>query len=619
MIGRRTATALLFYIVLLPALLATVSYPAGEPIEGERNDLRITGIDSSAFPRISVRVLTTTKGGGPIDDLSRLVLREDGQPVSETTVAHVPAGVDLVFVIDANSDFLLIDGTDERDRRDKVAASIMRFAESYMNPAGLDHVSVIVPDETGENPLFLVEDVSRPAEIRGAADAYDPVPPRLAPLQAMLAAAIDHLQTGGNDRFQAILLFTDGARLDRQLDYNALSLAALEAHIPIYVAVLGAEASPEELDNVSPLHSPTNGQVVHMPEPEATDAIYRLFRSQGQQPEISYLSAARQNGTHEVSVSLGNVRHTSGFELALAAPEVVIEVPAETIRRAGGAPDTPLMLLQPAVLPLSARIGWPDGRPRPLTEVVFRVDGSPQPLAADLAPDGTGTISILWDISERDAGAYRLEFEVVDELGFRAAASPVEVAIEVARPSPTLPAAAPTAPPATVPGSGGGLPWLPIVLALVAGAALSVAGLRRRKRRAPDKPAAEPVPRIVASPGPVDDRHVAVLALTADGGEGSEEIVLRAGDVTFGREPEAVDVVLNDPDISRLHARIRRTDAGEYWLFDEGSVAGTFLNYERLGLAPRQLQHGDTVQFGRLALSFRLELPDGPRDDPAPD
>jgi hypothetical protein len=609
MIGPRTATALLFYIVLLPAFLAVASHLPHQQIQGERNDLRITDVDSSEFPRVSVRILTTSEGGGPIDDLARLVLRENGQPVSDTTVAHVPVGVDLVFVVDANADFLLYDDGGEQHRGDKVAASITRFAESYMNPAGLDRVSVIVPDETGENPVFLVEDTPRPDELGGAIGAYVPVPPRLAPLQAMLAAAIDHLTAADANRFRAILLFTDGARLGQQLDYNALSQAALEAGIPVYVAILGAEASPEEVDNVTRLQFPTNGQYVHMPDTAATDPIYELFRDQGQQPEISYVSAARQNGTQEVAVSLGNVRYTAEFDLALGAPEVAIEIPEDAIRRAGGAPDTPLMLLQPAVLPLTAHITWPDGRPRNLTEVVFRVDGDPQPLASELAPDGTGSIVLSWDISERDEGTYRLEFEVVDELGFRAAARPVEVTIEVARPSPIIPTPVPTAAPATIPGLEGSLPWLPVVLALLAGVALSVIGIRRRKQRASDKPAAEPVPRIVASPKPADDRYVAVLVYADAEDSAQEQIILRASDMTFGREPGAVDIVLHDPGISRLHARIRRTDTGDYWLFDEGRANGTFLNYERLGLAPRQLQHGDNVQFGRLAMTFRLELP----------
>jgi hypothetical protein len=125
--------------------------------------------------------------------------------------------------------------------------------------------------------------------------------------------------------------------------------------------------------------------------------------------------------------------------------------------------------------------------------------------------------------------------------------------------------------------------------------------IRRRPRPAPPPP---PISRIVPAAAPPPDDHVAVLALAG------EAIELTAADVTIGRDPAAVDVVIDAPGISRLHARIRRDAEGNYWLYDEGSEQGTFLNYERLGLAPRRLQHNDVVQLGPVGVRFRLELPD---------
>jgi predicted component of type VI protein secretion system len=67
-------------------------------------------------------------------------------------------------------------------------------------------------------------------------------------------------------------------------------------------------------------------------------------------------------------------------------------------------------------------------------------------------------------------------------------------------------------------------------------------------------------------------------------------------------------IVLDQPGVARLHARIRRRD-GRYWLYDEGSASGTTLNFERLGLAPRELRAGDQIQIGRLRFRFVLDLP----------
>ncbi len=617
MIVRRAASRSLFYVALLVALLLAWPVTALQ-IERERDDVRITAVDASAFPTVAVRVLSTAAGGAPIADLSRLVLRENGVPIPDTTLARTPVGVDVALVLDANADFLLFDDNSGLSRRDKVAAGLGRYAAQFMDPAGLDRVSIVVPDAAG-GAAFLTQDANRPDDVAAAIAAFNPTP-QATPLQAMMTAAISHLAATEEGRFQAILLYSDGARLANQLDYPALVEAAQAAGIPIYVAILGAEASPEETANADGLSGPTNGLTVPMPEPEAADPIYRIFQAQGQQAEVSYQSALRQSGLHEVSVSVGNVRDAAEFELALAAPEVALRLPQTTIRRAGSAVDTPLALLQPAVLPLSVQVTWPDGHPRGLTDITFRVDGTAQPLAAAPALDGAGQLPLSWDISERDAGTYRLEVEIADELSFRAASAPLEITIEVARPIPPTPTVAPTRAPSPLLSAGHNARWdviLPaaLLLAGVVGAIILMA--RRRARRVAEP--APPPPRIIPASGPPDDRHVAVLERLGAERRAVEAIELTAADVTLGREAAAVDIVLDDPGVSRLHARIRRNQAGEYWLFDEGSAAGTFLNHEPLGLAPRPLSHNDVIQLGRVTLRLRLEMPGVDRRPPTAD
>lgn len=618
MIDRRAGRVLLFYMIaLVIAGLSSGRYApvAAQQVERQNDNLRITAVDTSAFPTVAVRVLATTKGSAPIVDLTRLILRENGLPVINPAMARTPVGVDLAFVLDVNATYLQVDGRDEMSRRDKVADSISRFAEQFMSPAGLDRVSVIVPDEAGEEAAFLGREIVRPGELLSIIDAYNPVPPRLAPLQSMLATAIDQLSAGEEGRFRAILLYTDAGRLNQQLDSQTLVEAAQVAHIPIFVAILGADASEDEIANAARLYSPTNGAYVHMPEPEATDLFYDIFRQQGLQIELSYESEERRNGEHELSVSLGNVRDTARFELTLAPPEVTIVAQQTDVRRAGSAVDTPLPLLQPAILPLTVQIIWPDGRPRRLSELAFRVDGVPQPLSTGLTPDDNGLIPLIWDISERDAGRYRLEVAVSDMLGFAAVAEPLTVEIEVARPLPPTATPAPTRVP-TPPLQERAGNLLPLLL--LAAAAFVISGIilwisRRRRTLAPATTKSLPSQANPLAAPSADDRHVAVL-VWSDDAVGTDRIELVADHVLLGRDPEAVDIVMEDPSISRLHARIRRNAAGEYWLYDEGSIEGTFLNYERLGLAPHRLQHEDILQMGRVTLRFRLELPGTPDD-----
>lgn len=616
MIGRLTWFPLLFYllVVFLPAT------DGAAQVAREQTSLRVTAIDTSEFPAVHVRVLAAGPGSAPVDDLSALLLRENGVPIAETTLTRVPVGIDLVLIIDANNDFLQADAIGELTRREKVVESIGRFATGHMS-AGRDRVTVIVPDEARQAPAFLTSDEMDPAALTAAVADYAPAPPadvplRPTPLQAMLEAAVDHLAASQDDgRFQAVLLYSDAARLDRQLNAQPLVESAQAAGAPIFVAILGADASPEEQANAGRLADPTNGRVIHMPNEDGADALYAQIAAQGDQAEISYLSPVRRNGTQQIAVNLGNVRASGSFDLTLEPPEVAIAMPQTTIRRAGSAVDTPLPLLQPAVAPLTAQVTWPGGQTRRLTGVVFLVDGQAQPLAAQPSPDADGRLPLTWDISGRDAGIYSLSVEVTDELGFSAASEPVEVTIEVARPSPPTPTPAPTPLPVVAEPAPNLFSFLlPAALLAAAGG-----GLLWAARRARGKPVAAPAPAAPPPPPPPGDDHVPVLEWRSAANE-VEQIELLAGNVTFGRDPEAVDIVLDDPSVSPLHARIRRHDDGVYWLYDEGSVLGTFLNYERLGLAPRPMRHGDAVQIGRVSLMFRLEIArlaatDNPQDE----
>ncbi len=75
------------------------------------------------------------------------------------------------------------------------------------------------------------------------------------------------------------------------------------------------------------------------------------------------------------------------------------------------------------------------------------------------------------------------------------------------------------------------------------------------------------------------------------------------GPATIGRLPEC-DVRLDDPSVSRRHARLE--PSGSRWhIEDLDSTNGTRVNGEAVHRA--ELPHGDQLELGSVALSFRLE------------
>ena len=96
---------------------------------------------------------------------------------------------------------------------------------------------------------------------------------------------------------------------------------------------------------------------------------------------------------------------------------------------------------------------------------------------------------------------------------------------------------------------------------------------------------------------PVDDRRQALLV------GGGRRNVLSGSRVVIGRSREA-DIVLQDPNISRRHAELRRED-GSWQIVDLGSTNGIKVNGRRVDSQP--LRQGDQITIGVTDLTFELD------------
>lgn len=76
--------------------------------------------------------------------------------------------------------------------------------------------------------------------------------------------------------------------------------------------------------------------------------------------------------------------------------------------------------------------------------------------------------------------------------------------------------------------------------------------------------------------------------------------------LVVGRGDDA-DVRIDEPLVSRLHARVERRAEG-YALIDLGSTNHTRVNGERV--AERVLRHGDEVRFARARCVFLEDAPE---------
>lgn len=81
---------------------------------------------------------------------------------------------------------------------------------------------------------------------------------------------------------------------------------------------------------------------------------------------------------------------------------------------------------------------------------------------------------------------------------------------------------------------------------------------------------------------------------------------------SVGRQKDAVDLLMENPTISRKHAIIQHKDTGEVFIYDLGSTHGTFVNKRQLpGHTYVKLKMGDMIRFGQ---STRLLILCGPEE-----
>ena len=90
------------------------------------------------------------------------------------------------------------------------------------------------------------------------------------------------------------------------------------------------------------------------------------------------------------------------------------------------------------------------------------------------------------------------------------------------------------------------------------------------------------------------------LVVRAGGGRAGESFRPAGERTRIGRSPDC-DVFLDDVTVSRNHA-VLVEEGGEFFVEDQGSLNGTFVNRRRIDRAP--LHEGDELQVGKYRMTF---------------
>jgi pSer/pThr/pTyr-binding forkhead associated (FHA) protein len=103
-----------------------------------------------------------------------------------------------------------------------------------------------------------------------------------------------------------------------------------------------------------------------------------------------------------------------------------------------------------------------------------------------------------------------------------------------------------------------------------------------------------PEPKDVAEPKD-EKKEFGTLTINMGGQLGKSYAIGEKG-LIIGRDPAQCDIVIMDPNVSRVHAWVT-VKKGEAVIIDRGSTNGTYVNQVKVENA--NLKSGDSIQLGR--------------------
>jgi hypothetical protein len=579
-------------------------------------------VDAQAFPTVSALLDVFDEREQPISGLKPedVTVLEDGQPFPVTELVETAPPAQIVVAINPGPAFDVRDGQGiQRIQRVREVLSGWAGAQPTDDPDDLSLVSIAGPIITHAKPDAWAISLN----------AFQPDFRSTTPNLQLLSIALNTVNEGtplpGMKR--AVLLITphmDDANID--LSLNDVSEQAIASNVRIFVWFVDSDLyfGTPSATAFKALALQTGGDYFAfsgkevLPDPETYFSPLRHLYS------LSYDSKLTSSGEHTLAVEVVTASGTiasedRSFNLEVSPPNpILVMPPAQILRHPPEEDPYNTKILVPEEQELEIIVEFPDKHTRPLVRTTLYVDGQP---AAQNEAEPFDTF--VWDLSGyTESGEHTLVVEAVDSLGMSRASISVPVTITVVHP--------PTGMQAVL---ARYRTYIALIAIVVAGGILLLVLLSgrlrfrsRRERRADRKRFTDPVtqPVNIQQAEPVKKKQVTrapwtrmekvpdapayLTRLRIDGEPMTgNPIPLVEQEITFGTDPVQATYVLDHPSIGALHARLKRTEGGDFLLLDHHSVAGTWVNYDPVPKTGRILRHGDMVHFGQLMYRFSLK------------
>ncbi len=641
-LGRFLPTSLILFIIFFVCVGSSAAQGAFTAT--------LTAPDTSDFPHLTAFLDVHDTIGEFVHGLTLQDVRllENGLPVPVSELQEQKPGVQLVIAVTPGVSFTMRD-TQGISRYEYLLQGLLAGTWGRQN-AGGDDFSLL----TIGGPQLTHS--SKPAALQSLLEAYKPNDPNAIPSLKVLASALqvasDPTVRPGMER--AILFITSPQETDVSLGLQSIIASASQQNIHIYVWLVAAteEFDTPATNQLRHLADQTHATFFAFSQNEPVPDLESLFEPLRYVYQLGYDSQITSAGSQQVAaqVTIGTESITSSeqsFELNLQLPvPTIMNPPVEIVRNYSSQPTQGTTVITDDLLPveqvLKIQVVYPDGYDHAIALARLYVDGV-------IAVENTSPPfdQFIWDLRPyTQDGLHNLSVEVTDELGLVGKTG--ETSVNIMVPSSTQGMiVAVSQKQSLVIGATVLVSASILVLVLILGGRIHPklypgqaryassssektrpAGYRDRLRMSKD-PVTQPVKIITASqvrarppskswieripwlkrkekPLPVM-AHLLPLV-------GSDEPTLPAPlqitveDVILGSDPHQVDLVIIDPSIEGVHARIHH-EAGSFLITDAGTVAGTWVNYNQVGPQGMYLENADIIHLGIVGFRFKLSEP----------
>lgn len=621
------AIFLILSLVVLP-----VTFVAPETARAQTDTYaEIASIDAQDFPLISALVDVYDANGEFTAGLQSndLTAYEDGQPRPVDTLTESATPVQIVVAINPGPSLAVRDGN-----------AVQRFTHVV---GALSQWMGAQPGDSGDD-LSLVSlsgSLITHANLKDwfvSLDSFKPDFRNTTPNLQTLSIALDTVTAAvSQPGMKRAILFITPHMDDPNIDSAIAPLiqTALDSKVRVFVWFVDAEEYfvTASANAFQTLALQTSGTFFAFSGKEAFPDLELSLTPLRHTYMLTYTSSLSTAGEHSLGIQVESPQGAlltldKNFSVDIRPPNPIFISPPLQITRQPPADDPyNAEVLIPAQQVIEVIVEFPDGHPRELKQTSLYVDGQ---LVAENTSEPFE--KFIWDLSGYEkSGPHEIIVKAEDVLGLQKSSMGIPVTLTVTQPPRGVQALLARYRSYLVLGAIGlaGLALLVILLRGKVGGDLFKG--RRTTRKRFEDPLTQPVVALTEPPvsatkkSKTEPRRTGWLPLRPDriaeapaylirltnGGEPASvsPIPVAEKDMTFGTDPVQSMRVLDDLSISPLHARIKQVEDGGFIIYDHGSVAGTWVNYEPVARAGCRLAHGDRIHFGQLFYRFDLNRP----------